>query len=92
MTERQMSQPQNNQYNPQPNDCTDAISQVVAMAQNGANLEAEFKNQLRRNPDKAQAFAQFIQQYKGRQPWDVAYELMAQRGINPAQFGLPPRR
>lgn len=62
------------------------------MAQNGANMETEFRNQLNNNPGKAQQFAQFMQQHKGRNVWDVAYDLMAQRGVNPANFGLPPRK
>lgn len=70
----------------------DAISKAISMAQNGANLENEFRNQVSRNPDKAQAFAQFMQQNRGRNPWDIAYELMAKRGVNPAMYGLPPRR
>jgi hypothetical protein len=76
----------------QPNNYDDAVNRAIQMAQGGVNMENEFKNQISKNPTKAQEFAQFMQQHKGRNPWDIAYELMAQRGINPAMYGLPPRR
>jgi hypothetical protein len=80
------------QQNRQQNEYDDAVSKAISMAQNGANMEAEFRNQISKNPTKAQEFAQFMQQNKGRNVWDVAYDLMAKRGINPSMYGLPPRR
>ena len=77
------------QQNPSSND---VISEAIAMAQNGANMQSELQNRLNRDPGKAQAFAQFMQQNKGKNVWDIAYDLMRQRGINPAMYGLPPRK
>ena len=76
----------------QQNNYDDAVSRAIYMAQNGGNMENEFRNVVSQNPEKAQAFAQFMQQNKGRNPWDIAYELMSKRGINPAMYGLPPRK
>lgn len=87
-----MSRPIAEQMRPvqsQPNN--DVISEVIAMAQNGANMQNELQNRLNRDPQKAQEFAQFMQQNRGRNVWDIAYDLMRQRGINPAMYGLPPR-
>lgn len=74
----------------QPNN--DVISEAIAMAQNGANMQNELQNRLNRDPAKAQQFAQFMQQNRGKNVWDIAYDLMRQRGINPAMYGLPPRK
>jgi hypothetical protein len=76
----------------QVNDFDDAVAKAIQMAQSGVNMETEFRNEVSKNPSKAQAFAQFMQQNQGRNPWDIAYELMAKRGINPAMYGLPPRK
>jgi hypothetical protein len=50
------------------------------------------RQQLSQNPTLAQKFQQTMQQYPNASPWDVAYDLMRQRGIDPRNFGLPPRR
>lgn len=79
---------QQTQQTPQNN----PISDILRFVQNGGNPEQELKNRLAQNPAMAQQFSQFMQQNQGKNPWDLFYELASQRGINPAQFGLPPRR
>lgn len=79
------------QMNQQNNSFDDTIVNAIQMAQSGANMETEFRNQVKQNPQKAQAFVQFMQQYKGKNPWDIVHDVMSKQGINPARYGLPPR-
>lgn len=82
-------QPQ--QFIPQ-NPSNNPISEIMSFAQNGGNLEQELRRRMSQNPEQAKRFNEFVQQNQNRNPWDLFYELAAQRGINPSQFGLPPRR
>lgn len=47
--------------------------------------------QLSQNPTLAQKFQQVMKEYGNARPWDVAYDLMRKRGIDPSMFGLPRR-
>ena len=91
----QAQQPVTNYQQPpqtQPqNNYEDAVSQAIAMAENGGNMQQELQKRMRQNPQQAQQFAQFMRQNRGRNVWDVAYELMGQRGVDPSKFGLPRR-
>lgn len=80
----QMSQ--SNQQNP-----NDVVNEILTFVNNGGNPEQELKNRLSQNPQLAQEFGKYMQQNRNRNPWELFYELAAQRGINPAQFGLPRR-
>lgn len=69
-------------------------SQQMGMQQVPNNEQARMmvRQQLAQNPTLAQKFQQTMGQYPNASPWDVAYDLMRQRGIDPRNFGLPPRR
>ena len=46
---------------------------------------------LSSNPNLARQFQSTMQQFGNMSPWDIAYELMRQRGIDPKMMGLPRR-
>ena len=72
----------------QPND---PVQEILSFVNNGGNAEQELRNQLSRNPTKAQEFGKFVQQNRGRNPWDILNELASQRGINLNNYPLPRR-
>ena len=49
------------------------------------------RQQLANNPQLAKQFEEVMNQYGNVSPWDVAYDLMKKRGIDPSSFGLPRR-
>lgn len=68
------------------------VQQPMQMG-NMTNEQARVQVQqmLANNPALAQQYQQTMQQYGNMGPWDIAYELMRQRGIDPRTMGLPRR-
>ena len=58
---------------------------------NNEQARMQVRQQLAQNPGLAQQFQQTMQQYGNASPWDIAYDLMNKRGIDPSRFGLPRR-
>lgn len=50
---------------------------------------AMVEQRFAQNPQLAQQVQSIMQNYGGANPRDIAYDMMRQRGIDPAMFGLP---
>ena len=82
-------------YPQQPNQqvpTNDPVAEILNFAQNGGDPEQELKRRMSQNPEQAQQFSKFVAQNRGRNPWELLYEMAAQRGINLNNYGPLNRR
>lgn len=84
-----MSRPMGNPSQQNPNQpYNDPVEEIIAFAQNGGDAEQELRRRMQQNPQLAQEFGKYVQQNRGRNPWELLNELAAQRGINLSRYGL----